>query len=1035
MKSSSHYSFISKKDKKKIFMTLTASILLFSGYSNTASADWSGDPTSPGNNKAISLSDDSTTRAGGGNKDGYDNWVIFVDSGARLTVGDMNAISIRNGVQITIADGALVTNNAVHNAGLFGTGANTIEVNRDSTITINGTVEKYGAENNGEVVNVHGSGNTIIVGSTGKIITENSAAIWFQDWSESNPRAKNRVENSGLIQRIGGGNVIGTSAGAGIIFINREGAVVDGSLLFASGNDELTFEDQSVVTGDIDGGGGINSLTLSGTTDAPDDPTKNKLAGALKNFSSLIKEDSGRWDITGPLTGYATVTVKGGTLGLTGNNAGYNGKVLIESGGTLEARAQSLPTYGGNIGNVTNNGTVRFNQPDSGTYVGQIVGTGNVEKIGGGLTFLNPQAAEGNTYTGGTTISGGTLAIAQANALGNGDISIGSGALQFLNNQAPITVPQRISLTSGSSTIDTEAILYVTVDNPITGVGALNKKGFGTLISNGNNTYRGGTYVAGGRLVLNGDNSQNTDTGVFGGVLEVNGLLGNTSGGNVLVAENARLMGLGNGTTTGVIRGNVVNAGTVAPGDYYSPAFGMFTIQGDYIGQPGGAVEISAILGDDSSPTSLLHITGGTDRTIAPSIVRVINEFGVGGITANGIPIIQIDGANRTENDFTLAYDYKRADGTVAVVGGAYLYTLQYGGTVTGDDGKWYLANLRHATKPGEDPGKPILNPSVPLYEVYPQVLLDYLKLGTLEERVGNRRWFDEKGTPNAEARKGGLWIRLEGESGLYRPDHTTSGISKYDTDLWRLQLGADRILYQKENGSMLVGGLNAHIRDIKAQMRSIDGDGKISTDGKGIGGILTWYDRNGSYLDAQAQATWFDSDITSHTLLAPSQISGNDGFGYGFSLEAGKKIDLKPRWSLTPQAQISYINADFDRFRDVHRVQVERNSADSLVGRLGVALNYERFYTNSEGIRDRHLKLYGIVNAYHEFHDGSNVNVGGMNFSYENDPTWLGFSVGGTYTKNNFSVYGEIGIRTSANNFGDSHAFAVKSEFAMVSK
>lgn len=73
---------------------LTASILLFSGYSNTASADWIGDPSSPQNGKAISLTDDSSTRAGGGNKDGYDNWTIHIGNGARLTVGDMNAISV-----------------------------------------------------------------------------------------------------------------------------------------------------------------------------------------------------------------------------------------------------------------------------------------------------------------------------------------------------------------------------------------------------------------------------------------------------------------------------------------------------------------------------------------------------------------------------------------------------------------------------------------------------------------------------------------------------------------------------------------------------------------------------------------------------------------------------------------------------------------------------------------------------------------------------------------------------------------------------
>lgn len=72
-----------------------------------------------------------------------------------------------------------------------------------------------------------------------------------------------------------------------------------------------------------------------------------------------------------------------------------------------------------------------------------------------------------------------------------------------------------------------------------------------------------------------------------------------------------------------------------------------------------------------------------------------------------------------------------------------------------------------------------------------------------------------------------------------------------------------------------------------------------------------------------------------------------------------------------------------------------------------------------------RSVKAYGLLNVYHEFHDGTNVLIAGDNFASKNDPTWLGLAVGGTYNygrNSQYSLYGELGISTSAKNFGDSH-------------
>ena len=65
---------------------------------------------------------------------------------------------------------------------------------------------------------------------------------------------------------------------------------------------------------------------------------------------------------------------------------------------------------GGILGNVANNGTLAFNRSNSYTFGGLVSGTGSVTQLGGGTTILTAD----NTYTGGTTISAGTLQLARA---------------------------------------------------------------------------------------------------------------------------------------------------------------------------------------------------------------------------------------------------------------------------------------------------------------------------------------------------------------------------------------------------------------------------------------------------------------------------------------------------------------------------------------------------------------------------------------------------------------------------------------------
>ena len=72
-------------------------------------------------------------------------------------------------------------------------------------------------------------------------------------------------------------------------------------------------------------------------------------------------------------------------------------------------------------GNILNNATVGFDQSANGTYAGVMSGTGSPAQAGTGTLILTGA----NTYTGGTTVSGGilqgTTTSLQGNIVNNAD--------------------------------------------------------------------------------------------------------------------------------------------------------------------------------------------------------------------------------------------------------------------------------------------------------------------------------------------------------------------------------------------------------------------------------------------------------------------------------------------------------------------------------------------------------------------------------------------------------------------------------------
>lgn len=691
--------------------------------------------------------------------------------------------------------------------------------------------------------------------------------------------------------------------------------------------------------------------------------------------------------------------------------AGEPGAVTVNNGsGSVEAQGMQFATDGYTIsgddltlvGNTSGAAIIRVGD---GTLAGADM-TANVDVSLGGNAMLEKTdlgtlvLAGVNGYTGGTAIKGGTIRVSQDANLGDaaGVLSLDGGTL---HTTASFDSARNLDLAS-TGTIVTDDATALTLNGALAGAGGLTKAGAGALVLNGTSTYAGATTVAAGVLRAGAADafSASSDYSVL-------------SGGELDLAGSSQTVG------------SLSNAGAVrlsgAPG-------ASLTVNGDYAGDR-GLIAINTVLGDDGSATDRLVVSGDTSGS---TNLRVANVGGAGAPTIEGIKIVDVGGTSN--GDFSLQGDYV-FQGDQAMVAGAYAYRLYKNGVGTPADGDWYLrssltdpqdpAGPSVPGNPGNPDGttQPLYQPGVPVYEAYAGALQSFNQLGTLQQRVGSRSWKDQgnaQALPDGSIDANGIWARVEAGNAKFDPDVTTSG-TDYDANTWKIQVGIDGTISQNERGRTVLG-VYTQYGTIDSDMDSIHGKGAIDTKGYSLGGTLTWYGNSGAYLDSHAQVTRYDSDLRSRT-GGRNLIDGNDGMGYALSVEGGKRIALGGPWSLTPQAQLSYSSVDFDDFTDPFGADVSLDKSESLVGRLGLAIDHETEWSGAGGQTGR-SRIFGIANVYYDFADGSNVQVGGTKFKSENDALRGGIGLGWSLNSsdNKYSFYAEALANTSLRNFGDSN-------------
>ena len=487
-------------------------------------------------------------------------------SAGTLKVGSGSALGSSSGGAISVASLAALDLNGFSLA-------------NTNTITLNGT----GINSGGALINSSVTGSAI----SNPIVLGSDTSIGS---------STNSINLSGVVSGIGFGL---TKTGSGSLILSGTNTYT-GATTVSAGTLSIsnaaglggTGAGTSVASGanlffTVGFNVGAEAITLNGGTLRLQSGT-GSLSGTVDlAANSSISVDSGaQLTLSGLVYGTGRLTKTSlGTLVLTGTNT-YSGGTTI-SAGTLQLGAGGAT--GSIEGNVTNNATLAFNRSDDLTYANVISGTGAVTKSANNtLTFTG-----NNTYSGGTTISAGTLKAGSATALGTGAISVSNGAALDLNGQ---TMTSTGVLTLRGTGIDSTGALLNSGSTAATYAGALALGANSSIMS--------------GSTITSTISLTNTGALAGGGFTLTLGAPGLVSADNHLysIIDNTTAKIIKNGSFFWTFHGNNtysggtdINAGTIRAGSATALGSGAITVAS------GGSLDLR---GQTMTSTGTLSLNG-----------------------------------------------------------------------------------------------------------------------------------------------------------------------------------------------------------------------------------------------------------------------------------------------------------------------------------------------------------------------------------------------------------------------------------------
>lgn len=558
--------------------------------------------------------------------------------------GSAGAVSVANGATLDLRGQTVANTNALTISGT-GVGSGGAIANGSATAASYAGLVTLA----GDSSIIAGTG-AITLGNTG-VITGSGYNLTVGGASNTTIAGVIGTGTGSLIKQDGGTLTLsGANTYSGTTRINRGTISLTGSINSASA---LEFNGGTLAYAPTGGGGAqtFAGTTLNGgavVTNATAGNTVNlgaitRNAGGVLNISSLAGATTtsnqvgaagllGSWFTTGTGTslsyaaggnGGAITAYSGGTdaataAGVTGTDgtlnynvaaigalgAGANVNTLRYTGaaGTISGAFTANGLMNAGSGTVTYSGAITIGASKELVIVGSQNTTisGVIANNADGASGLTYGGASGttlilsgtNTYTGTTTVSGGTLQLGAGAASGSvaGDIVINSGA-----------VVQFDRFVSGGS---------YTIANTISGAGSILKtNGSGVMLLTGNNSFSGGTNLSTGSLFIGSANALGT--------------------GTLSIGQGTRF-----GSTDSTTR-TIANAIGISAGNSQNVSFGA--AQGSAVGGMGDLVftDTGSVTGISGSGT--LTVNNATSVTFNQNFsAGVMTKIGTGTLVLKG---------------------------------------------------------------------------------------------------------------------------------------------------------------------------------------------------------------------------------------------------------------------------------------------------------------------------------------------------------------------------------------------------------------
>ncbi|CIK37386.1 AIDA autotransporter-like protein ShdA [Salmonella enterica subsp. enterica serovar Typhi] len=468
-------------------------------------------------------------------------------------------------------------------------------------------------------------------GSTGTLLTVGNT-LTLQDGSQIN--ATLDTANSSPIIKAANVTLDGTlNLSSAATFVAPETDEQLGSFTLIDSQTAITTDFDS-VTLDVDTSAMPDYLTINAGVDANDN-TNYVLSTGLSWYADAKSARVAHGTFTVDAGDTFTVTSE---LDETAATSNWDGKTLFKEGDGTLVLSNTANDFGNtdiNGGTLSANDAAALGSGDvaiaenaklelsQGTLDNNVTGEGQIVKSGSDELIVTGD----NNYSGGTTISDGTLIADHADSLGTGAVA-NSGVLQVGEGE---------------------------LENTLSGNGSLMKTGTGELTLSGDNTYSGGTTISGGTLIA-------ANVNALGG--------GDVDNASTLKLDAEGEFNLANvttqsGATTELSKGTTLNVDSLTQqadstlNIDLSKTNGESAITADSVSLA-GALNITGIgnVTDSWTPEAYTYTLIDSDSAITTDF----NDLTVAGMNSEDVDFLTIDGkvdeADSTNYDLTASLSW-----------------------------------------------------------------------------------------------------------------------------------------------------------------------------------------------------------------------------------------------------------------------------------------------------------------------------------------------------------------------------------------